>query len=367
MAQEFSDGRQPTVMEDFEAQIAAIQIKADGLIREVDAQQVESQASAKVLQGLKNVMLGERSVLRNLCRQQADIMNPRFKSGEVTLDDMVRQAYVIADGMRHTERDRSQLATERVATERVLPLLQEPGTRYAVFGYDWLTFEVSKAPAYLKTGESVYIEIPAKPTKYHDAVQVNPLQIEVEPGAILERYKEFQKSKIEGAAKQREDFGGRRYRNEQTPIECAKIGRAMASQKLVKMDEEAQILIRASQGPLRQYLDDMIPELVRPGNFSTGSSDAREFLYAIDEARHLNVDKIREVVEALVHAVGTADRQGHTESMIDLIALITEHAEYGSKKGSDLDNIKRHARAVQEAVAMVEGVAKGDWGLDQPV
>lgn len=366
MAQEFSDGQQPIGAGDFETEVALRQSRVDGFSVQLETRVEEVGGFQKGIEELRKFVHGERAALRNLCKQQAEVMNPRFKAGEVPVPDMIRQAFVIARGMCN-EREAEQLIVEEAAAERILPLLQEAGTPYALFGYDGLIFCTSEGPAYLRAGGSVFVggnvhmEIPKKPSKYGDAIETDPSMVEVEPTAILERYKEYQKSKLEGAAKQREEHGGRRYSNEQTPIECAKVGRAMSSQTVVELDEEAQALVRASQEPLRQYLDDMLPELVQPGRFSAGDSDTRTFLYAIDEARHLNGDKIREMIETLVDTVRTADMGGYTGGMIDLIALITEHAEHGpDKKGSELDMIDRHARAVCEAVAMVKAATKGD-------
>jgi aspartate/methionine/tyrosine aminotransferase len=42
------------------------------------------------------------------------------------------------------------------------------------------------------------------------------------------------------------------------------VGRVMGSQEFVQLDEEARALIAASQEPLKQYFDDMLPRLSQP-------------------------------------------------------------------------------------------------------
>lgn len=349
-----------------EGELAGIEVIAERIAAlgeddpALEAQRAEYVALGNTLGALGRAADGERAAVRALCGKQRRPLNEWFKSGDVDLGTMIDQAFLVEAGINlgtgalQTESRRIQ---DRAKVEEVLPLIQRPGVRYAVFSGD-LSFGISTGPAYLQTGGSVSIMIPSET----NVMEVNPQELEVDPDSVVAHYVAYQTALLRSAHEEREKRGGRQYLSEQTPVLCARVGRIMGQQEDLVQTEAVQDLIRAAQEPLRQYLDDMVPFLVTPGRFEADSSDTKYFLKVVEEARHLNRDKVDEVVRKLVETIATANMNGYTERMVNFVAAIKVRADGGSDRGNELEMISRHADAAKEVAESAREIQKQAQG-----
>lgn len=246
--------------------------------------------------------------LYELSRQQAVYFNEAACSDEMPMDEMMRQAFIIADGLKGVRP--KQLGEQRKAVERVLPQLQEPGMDWASFGSNGkIDFGTVEEPAGLVVHDSgnIRVRLPGSDRER----KLDPEEMAVGGHDIIGKYKTYQEDLLARATDWRSSA------EDAWVVPCARAGRTMAAwlgQFEERPDPELAALIESSQVPIHSYLERTVRDVLA-GSYL----DSSQLVEVVREVEQSDPEIVEEYFGRVAREVVENPREGGLELLATII------------------------------------------------
>ncbi len=314
-----------------------------------EAQTAEVRAGSAIADRMGAAVTRAEQTLAKLYGTEAERLNELFATGDVPPDEMIEQAFGLAAS---TARDPEELAAARDATERVLPELQMPGTRCAVFADGDMSFHTTTLGARLGVvphlSGGVVLIVPTD-ERISSPRHVSPQLVEVEPERIVERYATLQRELLKACHQQWDT--SRYYPSPYGPLRCARVARIMQISG-IPLDGEARLLVEKAHTPLYQYVKQILPPIAE-GRVTPIDRDFAGLCEAVDELRHTKPEIVETIISRIIAGYTDQIEYVKPESYVPLLTPVIA-ARYGVKlSGSDLAAFRGQAVAAKEAIDLL--------------
>ena len=335
---------------DFEAALAAAIAARDTAAGCVEAERPEAEAFVRRMRLLGERAADARSTVTRLCSQQATRLNGQFERGDIPVDSMIQQAFVVIEAMNGGESDLTR--HQRATIERILPLMQDPeGTSYAYFTDNSLRFRRTAQPAVLEiSNREVHLSFPK--ANAIDRQILSPDGVEVDHVAIVARYTEIQERLLEWCMR-----NDRKMASVSDIVNCARLARSLEEGDF-ELDESTRDLMRRAQQPLRDYIESETSGIVQWYD-RLAESDLDNICLAVGEARYTNIEVIESLVRQIIDKLSAEEGNQRIQNVTKL-ARILQYKNGFADARTELDKAKIKAESLLEAIALFKNVIRQD-------